>query len=134
MQFYIILFFQSLRLCHLAPSIWLEISINWHTKSQGPKKKCTLFQDGGSTLAPPTLLLIRVVLLHTDWFVKFFNSPTVQCIYILGLPLQIRGKILKVYFIDEYCYFTETLAPFLVAMEETFIFCIFFPLQKWGKN
>ena len=22
-------------------SIWLEISINWHIKSQGPKKKCT---------------------------------------------------------------------------------------------
>ena len=24
-------------------SIWLEISISWHTKSQGPKKKCTHF-------------------------------------------------------------------------------------------
>ena len=24
-------------------SIWLEISMNWHTKSQGPKKKCTHF-------------------------------------------------------------------------------------------
>ena len=22
-------------------SIWLEISIDWHTKSQRPKKKCT---------------------------------------------------------------------------------------------
>ena len=27
-------------------SIWLEISINWYTKSQGPKKKCTYFTKG----------------------------------------------------------------------------------------
>ena len=24
-------------------SIWLEISINWHNKIQGPKRKCTHF-------------------------------------------------------------------------------------------
>ena len=27
-------------------SIWLEMSRNWHTKSQGPKKKCTNFFRG----------------------------------------------------------------------------------------
>ena len=27
-------------------SIWLKMSINWHTKSQGPKKKCTHFSRG----------------------------------------------------------------------------------------
>ena len=27
-------------------SIWLEMSINWHTKSQGPKKKCIHFSRG----------------------------------------------------------------------------------------
>ena len=27
-------------------SIWLEMSINWHTKSQGPNKKCTHFSRG----------------------------------------------------------------------------------------
>ena len=27
-------------------SIWLEMSINWRTKSQGPKKKCTDFFRG----------------------------------------------------------------------------------------
>ena len=27
-------------------SIWLEISINWYTKSQGPKKKYTHFTKG----------------------------------------------------------------------------------------
>ena len=38
----------------------MEISINWHTKSQGPKKK---------------------YLLHTERFVQTFNSPTVPNIY-----------------------------------------------------
>ena len=27
-------------------SIWLEMSINWYTKSQGPKKKCFHFSSG----------------------------------------------------------------------------------------
>ena len=27
-------------------SIWLEMSINWHTKSQGPKTKCVNFSKG----------------------------------------------------------------------------------------
>ena len=27
-------------------SIWLEMAINWHTKSQGPKKKCAHFSRG----------------------------------------------------------------------------------------
>ena len=27
-------------------SVWLEMSVNWHTKSQGPKKKCTNFFRG----------------------------------------------------------------------------------------
>ena len=27
-------------------SIWLEMAINWHTKSQGPKKKCAHFSWG----------------------------------------------------------------------------------------
>ena len=44
-------------------SIWLEMSINWHTKSQGPKKKC-IFLGGEFTPAPWTLLVIRVVLLQ----------------------------------------------------------------------
>ena len=47
-------------------SIWLKMSINWHTKSQGPKKKCTILHERGSTPALPTLLVISVVLLHTE--------------------------------------------------------------------
>ena len=40
----------------------LEICINWHTKSQGLKKKnYPFFQEGGSTPAPPTPPVIRVI-------------------------------------------------------------------------
>ena len=53
----------------------LEISINWHTKSQGPKKKCIHFQEGES--APPKPPIIRVVLLHKQRFVESFFPPTV---------------------------------------------------------
>ena len=59
-------------------SIWLEISLSWHTKSQGPKKKCTHF----------TIERIHSWLADTArnqgsfttfalWSVKSFNSPTV---------------------------------------------------------
>ena len=59
-------------------SIWLEISINWHTKSQGPKKKVPVLQEeGGSIPAPPTPPVIRVVLLHTERFVESLDSQTV---------------------------------------------------------
>ena len=42
-------------------SILLEISINWYTNSQGPKKIYPFFEREDL----PTLLVIRVVLLHT---------------------------------------------------------------------
>ena len=43
--------------------IWLEISKNLHTSSQGPKKNLSKLQKGGLTPVPLTLLVIRVVLL-----------------------------------------------------------------------
>ena len=60
-------------------SIWLEISLSWHTKSQGPKKKCTHF----------TIERIHSWLADTArnqgsfttfalWSVQSFNSPTVH--------------------------------------------------------
>ena len=62
-------------------SIWLEISIDWHTKSQGPKKKCTQF----------TIERIHSWLADTArnqgsfttfalWSVQSFYSPTVYWI------------------------------------------------------
>ena len=47
------------------------------------RKNVTVLQEGGSTPAPPKLLVIRVVLLYIEWFVKYFNSPTVYMKYIL---------------------------------------------------
>ena len=40
-----LLYKKNLSMFNTSPvgSIWLEISINWHTKSQGPKKKCAHF-------------------------------------------------------------------------------------------
>ena len=46
-------------------SIWLEMSINWHTKSQGPNKNVLIFLGGGFTPVPLAQLLIRVVLLQS---------------------------------------------------------------------
>ena len=45
-------------------SIWLEISINWHTNSQGPKKNCVRFSRGRIYLIPHTPPVIKAVLLH----------------------------------------------------------------------
>ena len=41
-------------------SIWLEISINWHTKSQGPKKKCIHFSSGRIKPYRPIPLVIAI--------------------------------------------------------------------------
>ena len=45
-------------------SIWLEMSVNWHTKSQGPKKNLLIFLGEGFTPASLALLVIRVLLLQ----------------------------------------------------------------------
>ena len=58
-------------------TIWLEISINWHAKSQGPKKNVFILQEGVSTHAPPTQPVIRVVLLHTETAVQDLCPGTV---------------------------------------------------------
>ena len=65
----------------LLTSIWLEIYINWYTKGQGPKIKCIRFSRG-STPAPPILLVIRVVLLHTLYVYGVLNPFFPNCIYI----------------------------------------------------
>ena len=84
----------------LYTSIWLETSINWYTKSQGPKKK-SVFQEGGSTPAPPTLLVIMVVLLHTLY--ELLNALSPNCMYVIIymkfvqiflFPCKIQLKIL----------------------------------------
>ena len=58
-------------------SIWLEISINWHIKSQGPKKKCIRFSRGMIYPCSTHTAWIKVVLLHKSWFVQSFLSRSV---------------------------------------------------------
>ena len=60
-------------------SIRLEMSINWHTKSQGPKKNVPILKEGGFTPGPLTLLVIRVVLLHMLYGVL---NPLIPQLYI----------------------------------------------------
>ena len=67
-------------------SIWLEIFINWYTKSQGPKKNVPILQKGGFIPAPLTLLAIRVVLLHKLYGVL---NPLIPQLYISIYPLCI---------------------------------------------
>ena len=38
-------------------------------------KVLAILQEGGFTPVPPTLLVIKVVLLHKERFVESFNSP-----------------------------------------------------------
>ena len=65
-------------------SIWLKISINWHTKRQGPKKNEPVLQRGGSSPAPSTPLVIRVFLLLKSCL---FN-PLILQLYIMKSRLK----------------------------------------------
>ena len=60
-------------------SIWLEISMNWHTKSQTPNKNVSIFLGGWSTPALVTLLVIRVLLLLTLFGVL---NPLIPQLYL----------------------------------------------------
>ena len=62
--------------------------MNWHTKNQEPKKNVPVFQGGGSTPAPPTQPVVRVVLLHKSCLCNPFCpevyvfDPLLLCYYI----------------------------------------------------
>ena len=47
------------------------------------RKNVPVFQEGGSTLAPLTPPVIRVVLLHTERFEESFNYPNLRMYYFL---------------------------------------------------
>ena len=61
--YYINSFFQSLRRGHLPLFDWKCLQIGT-LRAKDLRKHVTIFQKGGSTHVPPTLLVIRVVLLH----------------------------------------------------------------------
>ena len=68
-------------------SIWLEISINWYTKSQGPKKNCTHFTKGRIHSCPAgTARNKGGFTTHALWSVQSFNSPTVYFIFPFPTP------------------------------------------------
>ena len=75
-RYYIKFFIPSLRHGHLTPFDWKFLKFST-LRVKDLRKNVPILQEEGSTLAPPTLLVIRVVLLHTERFVKSFNSPTV---------------------------------------------------------
>ena len=66
-------------------SIWLKISMNWHTKSQGPKKKCANFSRGRiHSYSAGTARNQGSFTSMAQWSVQSFLSTTV-CI-IKGRP------------------------------------------------
>ena len=50
----------------------MEIVDKQDLRAKDPRKNVSVFQEGGSTPAPPTPPVIRVVLLHTESFVESF--------------------------------------------------------------
>ena len=59
-------------------SIWLEISTNWHTSSQGPKKKSIKITKRRIDPCPAhTTRNKGSFTTNVLWSVKSFNSPTV---------------------------------------------------------
>ena len=62
---------------------------------QEPRKNVSIFQEGGSTPAPPTPLVIRVVLLHIEHFVQSFNSSTVYVLSLGSRAITVHTYYLK---------------------------------------
>ena len=60
-------------------SIWLKMSTKWHTKSQGPKKKCIHFSRGRINPWPAHTARNKGSFTpYALWSVKSLNSPTVS--------------------------------------------------------
>ena len=60
-------------------SIWLEMSINWHTKSQGPKKKLIYSSRGRINPWPAHTARNKGSFTpYALWSVESFFSPTVR--------------------------------------------------------
>ena len=63
-------------------SIWLEMSINWHIKSQGPKKKCIYFSRGTIHSCPVGTARNQGSFTSMAlWSVQSFLSTTVYQLY-----------------------------------------------------
>ena len=74
-------------------SIWLEIFINWHTKTQGP-----FFNGGGFIAVLPTPLVIRVILLHKT---SGLCNPFYPVLDVYTVKSWIEGVLLFNFWISE---------------------------------
>ena len=85
-------------------SIWLEMSINWHTKSQGPKKKCIHFSRGRINPWPAHTSRNKGSFTpYALWIVQRFLSYTVYVkfgFFVTRIPahcyIYLKGKLIKV--------------------------------------
>ena len=112
-------------------SIWLEMYINWHTKSQGPKKKCIHFFRGRINHCPAhTACNCGIVLLHIWRFVQSFFSPTV---YWIGSYLRkIDSYHLEVYIHSQYCILSQVVSQNHQSKERLTQW--YLALGSWVKN
>ena len=100
-KIYIMLYYikKNLSMFDTSPvvSIWLKMSINWHTKSQGPKKKCTHFSRGRIHSCPADTACNQGSFTSMAlWSVQSFLSSTVhKFLPIGGFPIEIETKISK---------------------------------------
>ena len=71
-------------------------SLTHYLRAKDPRKNVSIFQEGRSIPAPPTPIVIRVVLLHIVRFVQSFNSSTV---------VTLRWTKIRVWLFPETVYF-----------------------------
>ena len=77
-------------------SIWLKMSINWHTKSQGPKKKCTHFSRGRIHSCPAGTARNQGSFTSMAlWSVQSFLSSTVYTRTSLNYVYEVTSALPK---------------------------------------
>ena len=74
------------------------------------RKNVSVFQEGGSTPAPPTPPEIRVVLLHTERFLQSFNEPTLCSMLRKNMIFRSKKNVshdLKI--VSSICNYSDTI-------------------------
>ena len=77
---------------HFAPFDWKFLQIGT-LRAKDLRKNVSILQEGGFTPAPPTPLVIRVVLPHTLRFVQSFNSATVHVSFLASLKRKAMPNV-----------------------------------------
>ena len=75
----------------------MELFDNWHRYSQGYKKKVPILEIGGPAPAPPTLPVIRVVLLHVEAFAeRLLRHGVCKCHFVGFISIKPHPVALSV--------------------------------------